>query len=117
MALFFTLGSAVMIKAGKKTHTMRLWTYDRVKEGRTYKAKLTRRSESTFAMIKITSVRQWDGVEPLGQEHAIKEGFKDRESDIMQCLSDYAISVLTKEMFSIEAGLKEAGVIVKTPKI
>lgn len=40
MALFFTLTSAVMIKAGIKTRTMRLWLSERVKVGNVYKAKL-----------------------------------------------------------------------------
>lgn len=77
MALFFTLGSAVQIKAGNKTRTMRLWLSERVKVGNVYKAKLNRRSQSTFAMIKIVSVRQWDGIEALDHKHALKEGFRD----------------------------------------
>ena len=82
MALFFTLTSAVMIKAGIKVRTMRYWLQshaDKIKVGSIHKAKLNRRSKSTFATINILSVRQWDGIEPLDHEHAIKEGFKNIE--------------------------------------
>ena len=76
MSMFFTLGSAVAIKARKKTRTMRCWLSERLKVGKVYKAKLNRSSESTFAMIKILDIKQWKG-EDLDHEHAIKEGFKN----------------------------------------
>ena len=89
MALFFTPAAAASILAGTQTRTMRCRRRALVKVGGVYKAKVLNSgnrpgTDSTFARIKIVSIRAYDDLAYLGEilddDYARKEGFENIEA-------------------------------------